>query len=202
MKNNNKKAFTLIELIVSMSIFSMMMISVISIFSLVSDINAKMDVNRVMQENTKQAIEVIAEEIRKSSWTWSIWIITKDWSCEDWSSNKWTSQYICVWKKKIWLYSKNSNDTLISCNNEDKKCSLGINDYWLDNNEPVAITNSWVHIKNLEFSVANVSDSTQPRVKINFQISPATGKWIKTAFIKNNVIDIQTTLSKRLYQSE
>jgi prepilin-type N-terminal cleavage/methylation domain-containing protein len=54
-----KKAFTLIEIIVSLTIFLMVMISIFSVYSVSNEISAKSDVNRAMQENIKNVITEI-----------------------------------------------------------------------------------------------------------------------------------------------
>jgi prepilin-type N-terminal cleavage/methylation domain-containing protein len=53
------KAFTLIEVIVSITIFSIIMISIIAIYILSSDTSAKSDINRAMHENLKSVITEI-----------------------------------------------------------------------------------------------------------------------------------------------
>jgi prepilin-type N-terminal cleavage/methylation domain-containing protein len=61
----NVSAFTLIEVLVSITIFSIMMISILSIYIISSDITLKSDINRIMQENLKNVSSRIAEDIRK-----------------------------------------------------------------------------------------------------------------------------------------
>jgi len=66
MKNTiSHKAFTLIELIVSITIFGIIMISVMSIFIFSSQMSQRVELNRLMQENIKSVVEDIAEELRK-----------------------------------------------------------------------------------------------------------------------------------------
>jgi prepilin-type N-terminal cleavage/methylation domain-containing protein len=62
----HNQAFTLIEVIVSITIFSIMMISIIWIYITSSDITMKSDINRMMQENLKNVSNTIAEDIRKN----------------------------------------------------------------------------------------------------------------------------------------
>jgi len=62
--NNQIRAFTLIEIIVSITILSIVMVSVFAIFFLVSDLSNKTDINRLIQENVKTITETIAEDIR------------------------------------------------------------------------------------------------------------------------------------------
>lgn len=64
--NNHLLAFTLIELIVSMVIFAIIMVSVISVFIFSTQLSAKIEINRVLQENVKNVVETIADDIRKN----------------------------------------------------------------------------------------------------------------------------------------
>ena len=58
-----KSAFTLVEVLVSITIFSIIMISVMMIFASVTGVSAKIDINRSMQENTKNITELIAKDV-------------------------------------------------------------------------------------------------------------------------------------------
>jgi prepilin-type N-terminal cleavage/methylation domain-containing protein len=60
-------AFTLIEIIIAMSIFGIIMVSVLSIFLFSSQMSTRVEMNRIMQENIKNVTEDIAENIRKSN---------------------------------------------------------------------------------------------------------------------------------------
>jgi type II secretory pathway pseudopilin PulG len=62
----NKKAFTLIEIIIAITIFMIVMVSVIQIFLISSQLTNKVDINRQVQENIKNLTETIAEDIRKN----------------------------------------------------------------------------------------------------------------------------------------
>jgi prepilin-type N-terminal cleavage/methylation domain-containing protein len=66
MKIYKKNAFTLIEILVALTIFSIFMVSMIMIYASSANIDRKIDINRSMQENSKNIIETIAEDIRKN----------------------------------------------------------------------------------------------------------------------------------------
>jgi prepilin-type N-terminal cleavage/methylation domain-containing protein len=59
----NKLGFTLIEVIVSISILSIIMISIFAIFNLSANLNNKIDISRSMQENIKNIRQIISEDI-------------------------------------------------------------------------------------------------------------------------------------------
>jgi prepilin-type N-terminal cleavage/methylation domain-containing protein len=68
MKKNNlhKQAFTLIEVLISMTIFVMIMVSASMIYATISEMSYKADITREMQQNIKSVVEDIAEEVRKN----------------------------------------------------------------------------------------------------------------------------------------
>jgi len=69
MKNNKRGAFTLIEVLISITILSIVMITILMVYIIASDISIKADINRLMQENIKNAVEQIAEDVRKNGIT-------------------------------------------------------------------------------------------------------------------------------------
>jgi prepilin-type N-terminal cleavage/methylation domain-containing protein len=66
MNNINKNyAFTLVEVLVSITILSLILVSVFNVYISSTHINLKTDITRMLQQNTKSAIELIAEDVRK-----------------------------------------------------------------------------------------------------------------------------------------
>ena len=59
------RGFTLIEIIIAMTIFSIIMVSVLSIFLFSSQMSSRVEMNRIMQENIKNVTEDIAENMRR-----------------------------------------------------------------------------------------------------------------------------------------
>lgn len=180
-------AFTLVEVIVAVTILSIIMVSVMSIFVNSSQVSAKIDINRILQENSKNIIETIAEDIRQK------WFV----NCEDRSL-----QNLCIWDdnfsswSELWLWDShyylatkdNSIDEYIKIENlqdcDEKQCFLLKN--WS------ILSNSYVKVKNLEFSL--FSDHI-PKLQINFILLPMERKWVQSNLIKNSEINIQTSLS-------
>ncbi len=192
----NKSWFTLIEVLVSVSILSVIMVSIFAIFQLASDLNNKTDVSRSMQENIKNIVELIAEDVRKN---WINWVNSNIiiWDCSFSDSDiytVWTK--LCVWGNsyyiakdvwwvwnRVWDYSECDWKT---------QCFLVRN----DGTSVTQLSNSWVDFKDLSFSV---SKDWMRKVTINFIIEPSMLKWIKQNLVKENKIVFQTTISGRLY---
>jgi prepilin-type N-terminal cleavage/methylation domain-containing protein len=69
MKKTNTRAFTLVEMIVSITILSLIMISLIAVYVITSDVALRSEINRAMQENLKTATEQISEDLRNNKLT-------------------------------------------------------------------------------------------------------------------------------------
>lgn len=195
----NNKWFTLIELLVSMTIFSIIMISVFFVFFLASDLNNKTDISRSMQENVKNIVETIAEDVRKN---WVLWIQTNNiWDNCGFSINdkfkKWTklctnlsnTYYLAKYDWINWIRIFNYTE----CDWYWESCVLVKNDW--DSITP--LSNSWVEFKDLYFRLS--WDLKNPLLNVSFVLRPSFKKWVKINLIKDNTLNIQTTVAWRLY---
>ncbi len=191
----NKKAFTLVEIIVAITIFLIVMVSILQIFWISNELTNKIDINRQIQENIKNFTETLAEDIRKYwiSWAWNNWII------DNYTLTKWnwlklnnnTKYYI--WEEISWTLARKSD--INSCKDLKNNCFI-VKEFpdWTK----AKITNSWVAFENLEF---NILWNNPKKVIINFIARPATKKWIRANLIKNSKIIFQTTLSERFIKT-
>lgn len=59
------RGFTLIELVVAITILSVIMLSVFTIYSNIIQINKRLEVMRVVQENVRNITEQMASDIRE-----------------------------------------------------------------------------------------------------------------------------------------
>ena len=186
----NKTWFTLVEVVVSVTIFSIIMISMISIYILSSYTSLKSDINRAMHENIKSVITDISEDIMKNSILWVSYDVMD--SCGfSISGNYKVGDKLCISslndyylaKKSLWTYIRVDK---FSCENLDDQC------YIVKNWNP--LTNSLVSVKDLQFYVSseNVNKAT---IKIILQ--PTIKAGVKPDLIKNNKIIFQTTISER-----
>lgn len=191
----NKSWFTLIEVLVSVSILSIIMVSIFTTFQLAADLNNKTDISRSMQENVKNIVETIAEDVRKNGISWvNSDIIISD--CKLWE-NKFTSwTKLCVGNNSYYIAKKvsgiwNRVGNYSECSG-NTQCFLVKND-WISTTQ---LSNSWVDFKDLSFSV---SKDWMKKVMINFTLQPSVLKWVKPSLIKESKIVFQTTISERLY---
>lgn len=200
-------AFTLIEIIVSMTIFGIMMISVISIFIFASQMSTLVELNRTMQENTKNVVEDIAENVRK------YWIVgVKDGilgsctlpaamtSIRNWNklciynwagTGEWAS-YVIGKQNAAGDWERSSNITSDCWIAVEKWCHILKRDTpsW----DYYPLTNSFISFEDIEFTITNTKI---PKVTIKLVARPSHRQWLSLDIIQNNYTYIQTTLSER-----
>lgn len=199
MRNLSKQWFTLIEILVSISILGMIMISVFTIFILAADLNNKTDISRSMQENTKNFVEVISNDIRENGITWVNSDIVVS-NCKLDTNVKYLSwTKLCVGgnsyylaKKIAWVFNRVGNES--DCETPGDECYLVKN----DGTSITQLNNSWVEFRKLNFYVT--SKGTK-KVHITFEMQPSIKKWVKTNLIKENKLNFETTISERLYNN-
>ncbi len=186
------KAFTLIEIVVASTIFSIMMISVIFIFVNSSEISAKTDINRSMQENIKNVIETIAEDIR-NNWIrkCDTWIV--EW-CVDFNQKISNSNELWVWDNHYYIAKKDDISwSFIKVTSSDTICTLLPKQCFIVKNWEM-LSNSSVKIDYINFAVFN---DYIPKVSVNLIMKPMIKKWVKIELIKNNELNYQTVISER-----
>lgn len=198
---NTKKntAFTLIEVIISVAIFSIIMVSIMSIFIISSDTTLKADINRAMHENVKNSISEITEDIRKN---WIIWVsldptrsnctFTNDEFYKEWTK-------LCTWNNEYYL----AYNAWTDINRADADICKELNKHcFLYKHGVGPLTNSLVDVKDLTFYVSKnkkewSSIGTVKKATINITFQPSIKSWVKPDLIKNNKLYFQTTVSER-----
>jgi len=196
-----KKAFTLVEIMVAITIFMIVMVSILQIFWISVNLTNKVDINRQLQENTKILTETIAEDIRKNGISWTKNEIMDSYSKDSWDS--WVILQIGSWAfvNKYYLSLDETSYSIIpksdigKCNDLKNNCFL-VKDDWLSTSR---LTNSWVAIEDLKFTI--LWDKVK-RVVINFIMRPSTKKGINSNLITNSKIVFETTLSERFIKTK
>ena len=193
------QAFTLIEVIITLTILGLIFGSVMSVFLLYSTLWSKVEVNRLMQSNIKTIIEHIREDINENGINES-------------SYNFWVDQYadekdiLYVWNNEYYLvdnydFSFEGEQTLSIV--RDDRCNTLVNGRIInctlikitEDGTKIPLSNSWVSFKNMNF---HVSEDFIPKVTMFFEMSMANNKWIRTWLIEWSSINIQTTISQRI----
>ena len=188
--------FTLIEVIVAVTVFSLIMISVMTIFYLASQMNTRIELQRHMQENIKNTLDIIAQDIR----TWSIkWVRQFEASCVITEGEN--SHILCLsqWVNtiEVWLGKKISENSWNIIHNPSDCLDISSQCYILkreNNKEWYPLTNSMSHISHLDFTFGNTK---HPKVMIALGIRPALLKGLASNLLEAQEIKLQTTLSER-----
>lgn len=196
--------FTLIELIVSITIFSVIMVSVMAIFLFASQMSTRVELNRTMQENIKNVLEDIAEQVRSSGIEG---VATElDATCKKspdmMSAHKWTqlcinggTRYVLGTQNAgsgVW---ERSSDILGDCWDIDDICHILKRDSLWDY---YPLTNSFLNFERLDFYISNTK---LPQVSITLVARPSYKKGLSIDIIENNTISVQTTLGQRLIET-
>lgn len=198
MKNLSRKWFTLVEILVALTIFSLIMVSVMSVFIISSDTTYNSEINRWLQENVKNVILDISEEIMAngidkigdfSSWSLSL-------ECN--KSESWTWDIFCIKNTSYYLYEEGKGiATNGSCNNLNSECYL-VKKIKIDEN-PYKLTNNLVTVRKLKFIYK--TDWKVKRVTILAEIQPSLKAWIKSSAAKRNIYHLQTTFTERFWNN-
>jgi len=193
-KYNKNKAFTLIEVIVSITIFSIIIVSVIWIYIVSNDITTKADINRIMQENIKNINITISEDIRKN---WILWVSSDALDLCD--MDTWSNYYkdwdkLCTNSLKKYYLAK-KNETLNQfIRVKSSECSDVRDHCYIVTWDNSPLTNDQVSVKKLNFSL---SKDSIPKVTMNIVLVVWKWLWINRKLVEDSEIIFQTTISQR-----
>ncbi|QFR38766.1 type II secretion system protein [Candidatus Gracilibacteria bacterium 28_42_T64] len=188
----HKKGFTLIEIIVSMAILSIIMVSVITIYISSSDVALKTDINRMMQENIKNVVTHISEDVRSSQIVGTNNNGGESCDLSDAEGKYFVGNKLCTTDNEYYLAYETSGGwvrvaDISFCRNFKDHCVI-----YKKGMGP--LTNSFVSIKDLQFFVSNENIA---KVTVSITLQPAIGKGVKPYLIKENKFIFQTTITER-----
>jgi len=197
-KIQKKAAFTLIELIVSMTIFTIIMVSVMSIFIFSSQLSGKIEINRVLQENIKNVVETIAEDVRKNRLVGVSDTLLGTCSFLDWGFKLGTK--LCTGASEYYFAKEDATGTWIRiedaavwCSQMIDQCRIVKKDISSWNISP--LSNNFVTFRDFSFALFG---GDVPYVTLNFRIQPATWKGVQVNLIEQSELIFQTTISQRM----
>lgn len=205
---NNSRAFTLIELVVSITILSVILLSVFQVYSNILMINKRLEIMRVVQENVRNITERIATDVREK------WI---DLSYYDNSHVNRTNNYsgsgnsilAIRWGDKYYLMTDRGSWPTI-CNEIEQKdplihCYIGKEDI---TGTRKAISDERVRIENIRFFLSgNTGESLtnlgqEGKVTLILSIGIENGVGVSSDIAKGTRMSIQTTISEKAYKKE
>ncbi len=189
--NTSLEWFTLIEIIVTISIISIIMVSIIATFMAVQQVTRSADIHRAMQENVKSIVERISADITES---WIIWVsedttdpygFATDW-WKEWSGLE-------TWSNKYYLAQQNTHgdwtrSTSSQCADISNNCILYVQHLW-------PITNSRVAVESI---IWYMTKEPIPKVTWVLRLRPAVQKWIRSEIAAKNTETFQFTFAERI----
>lgn len=203
----SRTAFTLIELVVSITILSVIMLSVFMIYSNLIQINKRLEVMRVVQENVRNITEQMATDIREK------WI---DLSYYDGSDTEKTNNYTgsgnailaIRWGDKYYPMKDGPGGMPVLCSEADQRnlavhCYIGKEDSM---SHRKAISDDRVRIENIRFFLSgNIGDSLtnlsqEWKVTIVLSLGIEIKSWVSSEVAKNSHMLIETTISEKAYK--
>lgn len=202
-KTCDSSGFTLIELIVSVTILSIIMLSVFIAYTDILQINKRLETLRTVQKNIRSATEQIASDVREKWIDLSYYAFPHEILDYAGSGNivlaiQWGIRYYPM---------KDSGSGPVICNENDLvditvHCYLGKE----SGTERIAITDSSVRIDKIRFflswntgdSITNLSQEGKATMVLSLGIEAKSG--ISTEMAKSSHLQIQTTISEKVYK--
>ncbi len=199
-----KKGFTLIEVVVAITIFSVIMVSVFEIYSRVLHANKRLEMSRELQENARLIIETIADDVRQNGIDFSCYINTPL-LCGTNDNREDGTSILATKTAKYYLMKNTPALDAILCTHQDVGCYL-----WkeLPDGSKVRLSTPLVELKNVRFFLSGVDSKlfshptdSEGKVTITFELSIAPGHGQDIEDIKTLIIPVQTTISEKLYKA-
>ena len=189
-KNNTIPWFTLIEIIVSIAIISIIMVSVIATFIAVQQVTRTSDIHRAMQENVKIIMERVSTDITLSGIVGVSEDITDPYGF-DMGYKQWTG--LATGSNTYYLAQQDFDgawirSTAVECQNIVNNCSLYLWGVW-------PLTNSRIAIENMTWYA---SEQPLPKVTLVLVLRPAIKRWISSEIAARNTQVFQTTFTQRI----
>ncbi|EKE26320.1 MAG: hypothetical protein ACD_4C00337G0008 [uncultured bacterium (gcode 4)] len=191
----NKKWFTLIELTVAITILSIVMLSVFVIYWNIVNANKRLELIRVLQENSRNITENIAKDIREKWIDYNYYSSFQALNYSSWN----TLLAIKNWDVYCLIENTGYCDVDNSCDT-DNSCYL-----WKLNWKKISDGRVWV--KNIKFYISwkpndtNITNKdAEWKATVAFELGIAPGRWISSSLAKEIKMNIQTTISEKIYK--
>lgn len=201
-----KKAFTLIEIIVAITILAVIMVSVFVIYSNIIAINRRLQAQRTLQENARIIEESVSDDMRNYGINFAYYANNADVPL-DYSGNG--TAVLATLAGNVFYPMKDSpassavGPTL--CSPDDLKTQACY--FWSQNNGTFTrLTDSTVKITNLRFYISGKESgavNSQSFVgKVTMLCTLTVTGWYGSLSEESSTIHIQTTFNERPYQTD
>ncbi len=217
--SRNTSGFTMIEMVIAVTIFGLMSVAILSTYIQTTQISAKLRMTRLLSESAREITERIAEDVRSTGIS-----VTKS-SYDDhtvgnelWKSPDYRSyggEILAIGNEnisdKMYLYGKKTGSTVTHCTPSDQvdpKTHCGL--YVIKNND---FSTAWnildsfvpeeekkrVKLDHFRFYISGDGISTEKKVTIVFTLGLMPRVGIPPSLVSETKMQIQTTMSERFF---
>jgi len=196
-KQINSHWFTLIEMIVSVTILAIIMLSIFVIYRNIIFINKKLELDRIIQQNSRNIIESLATEIREKGIDYEYYSNLTEKLDYSGSGNT----ILAIANSWEYCMQKQSNSCSRDCYKNNRWCFL-----WKLNTD-IQLSDEKVQVNNLRFFISDnksiwaLDGKKEWKVTIVFDLSVTPTAWINSNMIKDSNIHVQTTISTKFYKN-
>ncbi len=211
---NSSSWFTLVELMIAMTIFGMMSVMVMTIYFSTTNTTRKLNAERELAESAREIIERISEDVREywfSGAATSFDVNYDPWRSYDYSGSG--SEYLNLGNGQYVYGKKNTNgispciDTLSEQTKTDPRihCGLYLINYDDNGSRGYNLVDSFtpdenrkrVKISHLRFYISGDGEGTAHKVLLSMDIALIPRNGISASLASNTILHIQTTISER-----
>ncbi len=206
--------FTLVEILIAMTIFSVMLTMVFSIYFQITDTTRRMNASRILSETSREILERFSSDIR------DIWVASWaeiDPNYDAWKEYNYTdsgSEFLNIKNGTSYVYGRKTDSGIKPCidnfwwstelTKTDPKihCGLYLKKWTNYQNLIDIFVPEWekrVKVDNTRFFVSG-NENTPKKVTIIFRLSLIPRVWVSPDMLKNTHLDIQTTISERWWK--
>ncbi|MDD2487601.1 MAG: type II secretion system protein [Candidatus Gracilibacteria bacterium] len=198
LKNNSpiskdRSGFTLVELVVATTILSIIMLSIFSIYFNIVDTNKKLELARVLQENSRNITENIAKDIREKGIDYGFYTSLTEELNYSGSGNT----ILAIKGPQFYCLMDSSNVCKSDCEG-NRECFIGKSGGKRISDERVIINKLRFFISGTNDDVTNLS--REGKVTLVFELGIMPGKGLNADLAKTTKLNIQTTISEKIYK--
>ncbi|HRI36602.1 MAG TPA: prepilin-type N-terminal cleavage/methylation domain-containing protein [bacterium] len=196
--------FTLIELVVAITIFAIIMVSIFAIYVNIVSTNKKLELTRRLQDNVRLITETVASDVRDQGVDFGAYsLMAAAGYGLDYAGS---GNTILAIKGGIEYFAVNESGVI--CTSADLadprvSCTFGRRDGGIVE----LVGTSDAKIRNLRFYISGAdpdaitSEDFVPKVLVSFEIGIASGKGLASRWAEPSYIRVQTVISEKPYKS-
>ncbi len=211
---SRSSGFTLIEMVITTTIFAVMSIAVMSIYLQTTNLAQKLRMTRHLSETAREITEKIADDVREK-WMTGVTISASTNPYWNWSSTYSLSgsEMLGIWDgSRMYIYGKKTDQGIDPCdtiskNNTKIHCGLYMVEFW-NYTHAFNLVDSFipeeekkrVKIENLKFYISGDGETTERKVTLVFTLVLMPRIWISEWLVAESRLNIQTTASERFFR--